>query len=122
MSVETPNDHSKQPTQHPKVSANNSSSQGPLPKQEVPATRLFKILNPELYMKPNRFIMYSGVLAMAGIVYWLGSNEMEHRRHQHIINTANKAENGASASAAQPRHQTYQERMAELKRWSTSSS
>ncbi|ORX68768.1 hypothetical protein DL89DRAFT_268548 [Linderina pennispora] len=25
------------------------------PKQDIPATRLFKVLNPELFMKPNRW-------------------------------------------------------------------
>ncbi|KAJ1857002.1 hypothetical protein LPJ73_002108 [Coemansia sp. RSA 2703] len=105
------------------MSADNTSSQKPqhkpspqtkpqgAPKTDIPATRLFKVLNPELFMKPNKLIMYGGVVAMAGIVYWLGSDELRHRQEQSVIE-------GFSATDSKPqRHQqTYQERMAELKR------
>ncbi|KAJ1957948.1 hypothetical protein GGI12_004875 [Dipsacomyces acuminosporus] len=77
------------------------------PKSEIPATRLFKVLNPELYMKPNRWIMCGGVVAMAGIVLWLGSGELKHRQEQQIIK---------DVSESKPRAQSYQERMAERKR------
>ncbi|KAI8319024.1 hypothetical protein GQ54DRAFT_56356 [Martensiomyces pterosporus] len=94
----------------PEIKPSAQPSNASAPKPDVPATRLFKILNPELYMKPNRWVMYGGVLAMAGIVLWLGSGEMRHRQEQRIIQeTSNAAE-------SKPRAQTYQERMAELKR------
>ncbi|KAJ1803191.1 hypothetical protein LPJ56_007019, partial [Coemansia sp. RSA 2599] len=73
-----------------------------------PATRLFKVLNPELFMKPNRLIMYGGVAAMAGVIYWLGSSELEHRQQQEIVEGA--------ANQPKRREQTYQERMSDLKR------
>ncbi|KAJ2220745.1 Small integral membrane protein 8 [Coemansia sp. RSA 485] len=88
--------------------ASNNGSGKPAPKHEIPATRLFKVLNPELFMKPNRFIMYGGVVAMAGIVYWLGSNELQHRQQQDIVETV--------GSQPERRTQTYQERMADIKR------
>ncbi|KAJ2158233.1 hypothetical protein GGF46_003910 [Coemansia sp. RSA 552] len=81
-----------------------------MPKQEIPATRLFKVLNPELYMKPNRWIMYGGVVAMAGIVYWLGSGELAHRQQQAMRGDTTEQ------SAPAERAPTYQERMSELKR------
>ncbi|KAJ2555007.1 hypothetical protein EV175_002397 [Coemansia sp. RSA 1933] len=92
-------------------SANNARSNAP--KQDIPATRLFKVLNPELYMKPNRLIMYGGVVAMAGIVLWLGSSELEHRQRQQIVQSASKHEPDLSSIQRAP---TYQERMAEVKR------
>ncbi|KAJ2726793.1 hypothetical protein GGI07_000304 [Coemansia sp. Benny D115] len=88
------------------------------PGQEIPATRLFKVLNPELYMKPNRAIMYGGALAMVGVVYWLGSKEMEYRRAQEKL--ASDSQN-SSAAVAQPRQPTYQEQMAQMKSRSSSS-
>ncbi|KAJ2258136.1 hypothetical protein GGI13_000679 [Coemansia sp. RSA 455] len=84
---------------------------GNAPKQDLPGTRLFKVLNPELYMKPNRLIMYGGVVAMAGVILWLGSDELRHRQEQVIAGVDN-----SSTSASGQRAQTYQERMAELKR------
>ncbi|KAJ2811393.1 hypothetical protein FBU31_007787 [Coemansia sp. 'formosensis'] len=82
---------------------------GNAPKQDLPGTRLFKVLNPELYMKPNRLIMYGGVVAMAGVMFWLGSDELRHRQEQVITGT----DNGMAVSERAP---TYQERMAELKK------
>ncbi|KAJ2035645.1 hypothetical protein GGI01_001073 [Coemansia sp. RSA 376] len=85
---------------------------GNAPKQDLPGTRLFKVLNPELYMKPNRLIMYGGVVAMAGVILWLGSDELRHRQEQVIAGVVDNS----STSASGQRAQTYQERMAELKR------
>ncbi|ORX65600.1 hypothetical protein DL89DRAFT_325533 [Linderina pennispora] len=79
------------------------------PKQDIPATRLFKVLNPELFMKPNRWIMGGGVVAMAGIILWLGSGELKHRREQALIASTQSSEE-------KPRTLTYQEQMAERKR------
>ncbi|KAJ2886920.1 hypothetical protein FB639_001478 [Coemansia asiatica] len=89
-------------------SSNNGKNPAPA-KHEIPATRLFKVLNPELFMKPNRLIMYGGVVAMAGIIYWLGSSELEHRQQQEIVENI-------SSQPKRRREQTYQERMADLKR------
>ncbi|KAJ1737421.1 hypothetical protein LPJ72_000480 [Coemansia sp. Benny D160-2] len=90
-----------------------SNAKPSIPKHDMPATRLFKVLNPELFMKPNRLIMYGGVVAMAGIVFWLGSSELEHRQNQSIIEGASAKE---SDLPSPQRASTYQERMAELKR------
>ncbi|KAJ1938143.1 hypothetical protein EC988_007678 [Linderina pennispora] len=79
------------------------------PKQDIPATRLFKVLNPELFMKPNRWIMGGGVVAMAGIILWLGSGELKYRREQALIASTQGSED-------KPRTLTYQEQMAERKR------
>ncbi|KAJ2780130.1 hypothetical protein H4R18_003634 [Coemansia javaensis] len=83
---------------------------------DVPATRLFKVLNPELHIKPNRMVMYAGAAAMAGVVIWLGSGELRRRRADQAAaaTTLDRARGLAPADAQQP--QTYQERMAELKR------
>ncbi|KAJ2459987.1 hypothetical protein GGF42_001121 [Coemansia sp. RSA 2424] len=93
------------------MSAKDDKPQLRTPKQDLPGTRLFKVLNPELYMKPNRLIMYGGVVAMAGIILWLGSDELRHRQEQIITGV-----NSNSTTASSQRAQTYQERMAELKR------
>ncbi|KAJ2376457.1 hypothetical protein IW150_001979 [Coemansia sp. RSA 2607] len=105
------------------MSADNTSGQKPqhkpspqtnpqgASKTDIPATRLFKVLNPELFMKPNKLIMYGGVVAMAGIVYWLGSDELRHRQEQSVVDGFNDGD-----SKPQQHQQTYQERMAELKR------
>ncbi|KAJ2871646.1 hypothetical protein H4R27_006722, partial [Coemansia aciculifera] len=85
---------------------------GNAPKKDLPGTRLFKVLNPELYMKPNRLIMYGGAVAMAGVILWLGSDELRHRQEKVI---AGVDDNNSTAASGQ-RAQTYQERMAELKR------
>ncbi|KAJ2487584.1 hypothetical protein IWW37_005181 [Coemansia sp. RSA 2050] len=106
MSLES----SKSDKPQPHASASNAL------KQELPGTRLFKVLNPELYMKPNRLIMYGGVVAMAGIILWLGSDELRHRQNQVIAGVGNS--DSAAISGGQ-RAQTYQERMAELKRESS---
>ncbi|KAJ1719333.1 hypothetical protein LPJ53_005885 [Coemansia erecta] len=107
------------------MSADNTSGQRPqqkpspqakpqnAPKPDIPATRLFKVLNPELFMKPNRLIMYGGVVAMAGIVYWLGSDELRHRQEQSVVDGFGNAN---EKPPPQQHQQTYQERMAELKR------
>ncbi|KAJ2771699.1 hypothetical protein IWQ57_002090, partial [Coemansia nantahalensis] len=79
-------------------------------KQDIPATRLFKVLNPELFMRPNRLVMYGGVAAMAGIVLWLGSAELQNRQE---ARAAGSPADAAGASAQAP---TYQEKMAALKR------
>ncbi|KAJ1731294.1 hypothetical protein LPJ61_002604 [Coemansia biformis] len=95
------------------MTAEGSSDGGPVrraAKQDVPATRLFKVLNPELYMRPNRLIMYGGVAAMAGIAIWLGSAELKHRKGKHAADIMADLH----MSAQQP--PTYQDRMAELKR------
>ncbi|KAJ2411263.1 hypothetical protein GGF41_006397 [Coemansia sp. RSA 2531] len=63
-------------------------------------------------MKPNRLIMYGGVVAMAGVILWLGSDELRHRQEQVIAGVVDNS----STSASGQRAQTYQERMAELKR------
>ncbi|KAJ2419304.1 hypothetical protein GGF41_004683, partial [Coemansia sp. RSA 2531] len=60
---------------------------------------------------PNRLIMYGGVVAMAGVILWLGSAELRHRQEQVIAGVVDN-----STSASGQRAQTYQERMAELKR------
>ncbi|KAJ1738842.1 hypothetical protein LPJ68_005215 [Coemansia sp. RSA 1086] len=67
-------------------------------------------MNPELYMKPNKWIMYGGAVAMAGIILWIGSGEIQYRRQQALA--------GASAdnASSNQRKQTYQEKLAELKR------
>ncbi|KAJ2681741.1 Multidrug resistance-associated protein 4 [Coemansia spiralis] len=85
---------------------------GNAPKQDLPGTRLFKVLNPELYMKPNRLIMYGGVAALAGVILWLGSDELRHRQNQALAGVGSNE----SATTGSQRTQTYQERMAELKR------
>ncbi|PIA15931.1 hypothetical protein COEREDRAFT_87426 [Coemansia reversa NRRL 1564] len=79
-------------------------------KHGIPSTRLFKVLNPELYMKPNKWIMYGGLVAITGIVFWLGSGELKHRQEQAIMGSA-EADTGSKM-----RELTYQEKMAELKR------
>ncbi|KAJ2455863.1 hypothetical protein EV183_000479 [Coemansia sp. RSA 2336] len=79
-------------------------------KPDIPATRLFKIMNPELYMKPNKWIMYGGAVAMAGIILWIGSGEIQYRRQQALLGTS------ADNASSNQRKQTYQEKLAELKR------
>ncbi|KAJ2712397.1 Multidrug resistance-associated protein 4 [Coemansia spiralis] len=92
------------------MAADSNPAQRAGPKQDIPATRLFKVLNPELFMKPNRLIMYGGVAAMAGIALWLGSAELKHRQEK------GAATSTAGAPGALEQPLTYQEKMAELKR------
>ncbi|KAJ2079623.1 hypothetical protein H4R24_003664 [Coemansia sp. RSA 988] len=80
------------------------------PKHGTPATRLFKVLNPELYMKPNKWIMYGGLAVVSGIVFWLGSGELRHHQEQAIMG------NTGAEAGPKTRELTYQEKMAELKR------
>ncbi|KAJ2496773.1 hypothetical protein GGH96_005608 [Coemansia sp. RSA 1972] len=98
------NSGTKQPPMQP---LNNAKS---APKHDMPSTRLFKVLNPELFIKPNRFIMYGGAIAVASVVLWLGTNELKHRQGQAIVD----ATNGGTEPTRRP--QTYQEKMAEMKR------
>ncbi|KAJ2395081.1 hypothetical protein GGI23_004438, partial [Coemansia sp. RSA 2559] len=62
---------------------------------------------------PNKLIMYGGIIAMAGVVFWLGSSELDHRQKQQIVDSATK---DAPNSTSTQRAPTYQERMAEMKR------
>ncbi|KAJ2907839.1 hypothetical protein GGI21_003484, partial [Coemansia aciculifera] len=94
------------------MSSQGDKPQPHAPKQDLPGTRLFKVLNPELYMKPNRLIMYGGVAAMAGIILWLGTDELRHRQEQVVAGVSSNN----TKTGVQPNTQTYQERMAELKR------
>ncbi|KAI9506645.1 hypothetical protein BX070DRAFT_249499 [Coemansia spiralis] len=99
----------EKPQQHRNNTGHNT------PKPDIPATRLFKVLNPELFMKPNKWIMYGGVVTMVGIMLWLGSSELQHRQDQHIADAVKNAPANSSAQRAP----TYQERMAELRRSSS---
>ncbi|KAI8053775.1 hypothetical protein BDF22DRAFT_742749 [Syncephalis plumigaleata] len=41
------------------------------------ATRLFKLMNPELFIKPNRVIMTFGVISIIGLVgYFIRDNQL----------------------------------------------
>ncbi|KAJ2358319.1 hypothetical protein GGF43_000888 [Coemansia sp. RSA 2618] len=93
--------------QQPKQAQNNARQ---VPKHDLPATRLFKVLNPELFMKPNRLIMYGGAIAVGGIILWLGSGELKHRQSQAVVDVTSDSPESVQ------RPQTYQERMAEAKR------
>lgn len=77
-------------------------------KETIPSSRLFKVLNPELYMKPNRFIMYGGLVALGGVILWLGSRELQYRQQAKPVD---------KPTATEPRT-TYQQQMADLKKHS----
>ncbi|KAJ2361517.1 hypothetical protein H4S01_005225, partial [Coemansia sp. RSA 2610] len=102
MTAENSPHDGKQPAAQPSKPRN-------VPKEDIPATRLFKVLNPELFMKPNRFIMYGGVVAITGVILWLGTDELKHRQTQAMAGKTND-------STPAQRAPTYQERMSQKKR------
>ncbi|KAI9595894.1 hypothetical protein BDF19DRAFT_422335 [Syncephalis fuscata] len=57
-------------------------STDPLPSKrpdegKIAATRLFRFMNPELFIKPNRWVMTFGVLSVVGLVgYFIRDNQI----------------------------------------------
>ncbi|KAJ1920949.1 hypothetical protein H4219_001002 [Mycoemilia scoparia] len=78
---------------------------------QIKTTRLFKLLNPELFLKPNKAVMAIGTVAFVGVVGWLFKGEMELRKEiKYDPSRVRTDSNGLGE-----RTLSYQERLESLK-------
>ncbi|KAJ1674218.1 hypothetical protein EV182_003725 [Spiromyces aspiralis] len=83
-------------------------------KQQQPrirSTSLFRLLNPELFIRPNKAVMILGGLAFVGVVGWLAKDEVAYRRSRASAASPRELRSGGGVPAETP---SYQERLKAL--------
>ncbi|KAJ1914715.1 hypothetical protein IWQ60_008710 [Tieghemiomyces parasiticus] len=86
----------------------------PTPNHKINSTRLFRVLNPELFFPKNRYVMAFGLITFTGAVAYFAWDDAQYRLR-------NPSGNTVLASEPTETPMTYQERM-QLKQQQQSSS
>ncbi|OMJ26212.1 hypothetical protein AYI70_g343 [Smittium culicis] len=98
--------HDKDAVKHTQVNTASASDKPSV--ERVRTTRLFKVLNPELFFGPKKLVYIPGTMIFAGIIGYFA--------YQSYSNNSKTSSNLNGTVASQPRSISYAEKLEKLKK------